>query len=282
MNDTQHPTHPTHPIQPTQPTQAPDQAAPLPAGRPLWRDKARASLLHAAAAALVVAAVAAVVLALWFPGVYRGLSGGLHLLLLVVVVDVVMGPVLTFVVFNPAKPRAELARDLGIIVALQLAALGYGVWTLAQARPTHLVFEVDLFRVVTPSDLSGVEMDAAPPAMQRTPWTGPVLIGVTKPTTPAEQMDATMRSLAGQPLAAMPRYWVPFESQRPQVLSHARGLTELRPGDGVARQQVDQALARAGLSADQARWLPLMARRAQGVVLVDSQGEPRALVDIVP
>jgi hypothetical protein len=279
MNDTPHSTNPTHL---TNPLPAPDTAAPVPAGRPLWLEKARAALLHAAASALVVAAVAAVVLALWFPGVYRGLSGGLNLLLLVVLVDVVMGPVLTFVVFNPAKPKAELARDLGIIVALQLAALGYGVWTLAQARPTHLVFEVDLFRVVTPSDLSDAEMNAAPPALQRTPWTGPVVIGVTKPTDPAQQMEATMRSLAGQPLAAMPRFWVPFESQRPQVLAHARGLTELRPGDGVARQQLDQALARAGLSADQVRWLPLMARRAQGVVLVDGKGEPRALLDIVP
>lgn len=242
------------------------------------KHKARAGLVHVGAGALVVAAVAALALSLWFPGAYRELSGGLHLLLLVGVVDIVMGPVLTFVVFNPAKPRAELVRDLGIIVVLQLAALGYGVWTLAQARPTHLVFEVDLFRVITASDIEPSELARAPADLQRLPWTGPLTIGVAKPQGSKEQMESVMRSMAGQPLAAMPQYWVPFESQREQVLSKARPLSDLPLPDAAARQKLDQALAQAGLKADQARWLHLMARRAQWTVIVDSQGQPRALV----
>ena len=35
-------------------------------------------------------------------------------------VDVVLGPTLTFIVAGSSKPRRELTRDIGVIVALQL------------------------------------------------------------------------------------------------------------------------------------------------------------------
>ena len=40
---------------------------------------------------------------LWFPGIYRTVAGGRDLFLLVTGVDVVLGPLLTFAVFNVRK-----------------------------------------------------------------------------------------------------------------------------------------------------------------------------------
>ena len=73
---------------------------------------------------------AALVFGLWYPYPYREISGGRELFFIIVAVDVVMGPLLTFAVFNRKKPLKELKRDLGVIVLLQLAALGYGLWTV--------------------------------------------------------------------------------------------------------------------------------------------------------
>ena len=37
---------------------------------------------------------------------------------------------------------------IAVVALIQLVALGYGLWTVFIARPVHLVFEIDRFRVV--------------------------------------------------------------------------------------------------------------------------------------
>jgi len=51
------------------------------------------------------------------------------LFLIVVTVDVILGPLITLAVFNGVKPWTELRRDLAMVGVLQLAALGYGLWS---------------------------------------------------------------------------------------------------------------------------------------------------------
>ena len=87
-----------------------------------WRARVRASLLHLALSALVAATVTVLVLAVWYPTPYHTLSGGLHLLGMMLVVDMVLGPALTFLVYRPTKSHKELTVDFSLIALLQLAA----------------------------------------------------------------------------------------------------------------------------------------------------------------
>ena len=131
---------------------------------------------------LVVAALAGVlVFGLWYPYPYRELSGGRELFLLIVVVDVVCGPLLTMVIFNPAKPRAELWRDLGLVALIQLGALGYGLLTVWQARPLFLVQEVDRFKVVMAPDLDAMAVAALPASLKPLSWAGPRVVAIRPP-----------------------------------------------------------------------------------------------------
>ncbi|HYI06323.1 MAG TPA: hypothetical protein VD858_15630, partial [Reyranella sp.] len=111
------------------------------------RRRAFAAGVHLLISAVVAILAAVLVFGLWYPGAYRLLAGGRDLFLLVTAVDVIIGPLLTFAVFNLAKPRKELRRDLAVIGALQLAALFYGMVTVYEARPIAMVFEVDRFRL---------------------------------------------------------------------------------------------------------------------------------------
>ena len=113
-----------------------------------WRSRLRAATIHLGLSAIVAVLAALLVFALWYPWPYGEISGGRELFRLVVAVDVVLGPLITFTIFNRAKPRRELRRDLAVVVLLQLAGLGYGLWTVQLARPVHLVYELDRFRVV--------------------------------------------------------------------------------------------------------------------------------------
>ena len=58
----------------------------------------------------------------------------------------------------PIAPRPE---DIGIIVAVQLVALGYGASTLWRGRPLYYAFSEDRLQLVQASDLSAREIGLA-------------------------------------------------------------------------------------------------------------------------
>ena len=67
--------------------------------------------VHACISLLFAAAAAALVFWVWYPYPYREISGGRELFFLVMGVDVVLGPLVTFILFNPSKTRRALTLD---------------------------------------------------------------------------------------------------------------------------------------------------------------------------
>ena len=122
------------------------------------RGATKAAFVHFLGSICVASVAALLVLWVWYPHPYGLLSGGRHLFLLLMGVDVVCGPLLTLVLFNPTKPRSELLTDMALVVCIQLAALAYGLYTAQEARPLFLVHEVDRFRVVTAGDYGDVDV----------------------------------------------------------------------------------------------------------------------------
>src|SRR5215469_1302340 len=97
----------------------------------------------------------------WYrwPGWY--LTSVLHVVGIVVLVDLVVGPTLTLIVANPRKARRVFARDVAIIVAVQLAALVYGTVTLWNGRPLYYTFSADRLEIVQASDIEAAEAASA-------------------------------------------------------------------------------------------------------------------------
>ncbi len=240
----------------------------------------RAAATHLVLSVAVASLVAALVFGLWFPSPLRELVGGTELFWLIASVDVVCGPLLTLVVFNPSKPRAELHRDLALVALIQLVALSYGVHTLAHARPVALVHEVDRFRVVTISDLDQSEAATVPQWAQ--PWSlsRPRTFGLRPATSSEENMASIDASLQGIEPSQRPSWWRDYTLSTAQVLQRARPLNELRNKHPDQSTLIDEAVERAltsrqaGETTDGAalRWLPLVSRRAADwVALVDPQ-----------
>ncbi|MFN0162532.1 MAG: hypothetical protein ACKVQQ_14975 [Burkholderiales bacterium] len=99
--------------------------------------RARAAGIHLGLSTLAVGILAAAMHAWWYPPPFFMIDGGWQVLRLIVLVDVVAGPLLTFVVFNRAKP--ELRRDLSVIALLQVGAFIYGAWVMHAHRPAFVV-----------------------------------------------------------------------------------------------------------------------------------------------
>lgn len=247
----------------------------------VWRDRLRAAAIHLALSAVVAAVAALLVFVLWYPYPYREISGGRELLLLVVAVDVVLGPLVTFAIFDRAKPRRELRRDLAVVGLLQLAGLAYGLWTVQLARPVHLVFEYDRFRVVHQVDVPASLVGRAPPGIEVAPLLGPTPLALREFRSEQEKLDATMEALGGVQLAARPDLWQPYADGREQVLRAARPVTQLKSRFPQHAAEIDGILQRAGRPAAGAAYLPMIARKAEGwTVLLD--GTSAEIIGFLP
>ncbi|SDH85801.1 hypothetical protein SAMN05216588_10850 [Pseudomonas flavescens] len=247
------------------------------------RSAAFASLLHLLVSALIAILCFALVYGLWYQFPYSELAGGAHLFALIVLVDVVCGPLLTFLIFNPAKPRKELRFDLGVIFFLQLCALSYGLFSIAQARPVFLAFEGDQFRVVSLPDVQISAIQSASKDMQKFSFSGPKLIG-TKLLSPsdADFLSSIRLALDGLPPAFRPSRWVEFDTQVSQVIAKSKKISELLLKYPGQRDLIKSAVAYTGVSEDQLGYLPLSSgNRNDWIVLVSVEdGRPRSYLPL--
>jgi hypothetical protein len=227
---------------------------------------------HLAISAAVAACVALVTLGLWYPGAYGAMAGGRHLFFLVLAVDVTLGPLLTLVIFDKRKPRAELVRDLAVIGALQLAALLYGLHTVYIVRPVALVHEGGRFRLVSANDVRVEELPTAREEYRSLSLTGPVVLGTRSSQSSEERLASLDLALKGYDLGQRPSYWRPYAESRPAILSEAKPVTDLVARYPARRAELEHTLRELKLQPQQARYLPVVARD-DWVAILDAAGD---------
>lgn len=229
---------------------------------PLW---------HLGLSLLLATATAVLVMVLWFPAPYHVLSGGGHLFWLILGVDVVCGPLLTWILIRPGKTTRALGVDFVLIVALQWGALIYGVHALALSRPLAVVFEVDRFRIISYSDIPEEAMLDAPVPEWFTPWQfqAPKMLGLRSANNLSEKMHSVDSALRGVDAAQQPSRWQDYALSKVDILRRARPLKDLRQRYPTEVGRIDAAANIAGVQAG-GLWLPVVGRRsAEWVALID-------------
>ena len=234
-----------------------------------WGDRLKASGIHLALSLAIAALAALLVFGVWYPYPYRDISGGRELFLLVVTVDVILGPLITLAVFNRKKPWTELRRDLAVVALLQLGALGYGLWTVYVARPVHMVFEMDRFRVVHAIDVPVELLDKTPAGVDALPITGPTLLSLRPFKDSKESMEATMAALQGLSLSARPDLWQAYAAGVPDILKMAKPVALLKSRFGNQAADIDRVLASTGRAQQTVVYLPMIGRKSFWTVFLD-------------
>lgn len=227
------------------------------------RPALKAFAWHLGISALVALIAGVLVFGVWFPYPFRWLAGGLHLFWILVGVDVICGPLLTLVLFKPSKSRRELTLDLSLVALIQMAALAYGLHSVALARPVALVYEVDRFVAVSQAQLDPEDIKKAPAEYQRFSWlSGPRLLGARAPKDGAEMLESVELSLNGKEPSVRPHWWQAYAQSVPQVKQRMKPLTELRERRIPAAQaHIDAALKRVGRPIEALFYLPLTSQK---------------------
>jgi hypothetical protein len=225
------------------------------------KDRLHASGIHFCVSLAVASLAALLLFRVWYSYPFREVSGGRELFLIVVSVGVVLGPLITLMIFNRCKPREELVRDLAIVGLIQLSALAYGMWTVFVARPVHLAFEFDRFRVVHAVDVPVEMLDQAPAEPQSLRLFGQPVLAVRPFESAQERYEATMVALQGVHLGARPDLWQPYPQARMRVLLAAKPAAQLKERFPEQAELIDATIARTGQSVESLVSMPMVGRQ---------------------
>jgi hypothetical protein len=211
--------------------------------------------LHLLGSACVLTVVLAGMYLGWYrwPGWY--LSSVLHIVGIVLMVDIAIGPTLTLVVANPRKPRRSLARDIGIIVAAQLLALGYGTVTLWMGRPLYYAFSVNSLQLVQASDLRAEEIALGQrqnPQLAPHWYSLPRWIWVPLPKDPQQAAQIVQGTLfGGKDVVQMPRMFRPWEQGLPALRAELGTADSIVYFSRAEKRRLEERMTQLGLALDQ-------------------------------
>ena len=116
--------------------------------------KLKATAIHFFISLAVFLVLAGLVYFVWYPQPYFSVDGGWQGIRIIAAVDLVLGPMMTLVIFNIKKPRKEIITDLTIIAVIQLSALSYGVIVTYNQRPVAVILN-DPLAISTVAEIYG-------------------------------------------------------------------------------------------------------------------------------
>jgi hypothetical protein len=214
-------------------------------------------------------------LAWLFPMPYFVFDGGWRVLRIVLVADLVVGPLCTFAVYRRGK--RGLAFDLWVIGIAQVAALTYGIATMVLYRPQFLVYLDGDFHVVSMPQVRAQTRDLGRvETLRRHPVT-PVVLG--KLDDPASVAELTKKAfLAGFNPAHVGDAYAPLDAANlARIAAAAKPIDAIAKSDPEVARDVELFLARR--PGDLSRWLFIPMIGGEGIVMGIFERATGELVD---
>lgn len=199
--------------------------------------------IHLLISVLLAIVSITLVFLVWYPGIYSYASNVTVIFLILLGVDITLGPFLTFVVFNIKKK--ELQRDLLIIFLLQVVALLYGLHTLFINRPVYVAYNSGRFDTVYANDIKEESFkEISNPKFRHLPFLGPEIIAAPLPDNGEESTKIVVGVLSGKgdDVQYLPQYYVEYETQKESVLKEVKPLSNLRSFNKEQEQQLDSLI----------------------------------------
>lgn len=236
--------------------------------------------IHLGITAGIAILIGVLVFRLWYPPPYFGACGADRLMLLMLAIALVLGPLLTLIVFKAGK--WGMTFDLAFIACVQVLAIAYGLQVTAKSRPVFLVGAVDRFIVVTSDMITDGDLaKGSQPEFRSRSWTGARLAGARIADEQARErlVEAAM---GGRDIQNFPEYYVPYPVVARALATRGKSIDQLRARPDAA-PLVDAWLAANHRDPDRLVWLPLVARAHDlSMVLDRDSGAPLEALPIDP
>jgi len=218
----------------------------------------------------------------WYPGELFFLDGGWQGLKIVALIDLILGPLLTLVLYKPGKK--SLVFDMACVAVFQIAALGYGFYVTHQQRTVAIVFADRQFTTLSAdaaklASAELIELDKTPKKVKDLDPSYPAML-LTPEHEPGKFGDYVAGLLNGYP-ESQERLdlVVKREKEHATVLSQFAETDEFIEESGT-KPMVDKAIADGNFDASDIQIFHFKARYAKGLVLFSKSEQE--ILDYVP
>lgn len=231
----------------------------------------KASAIHLALSISIAAVALTLMLTLWYAPPFFSAAGGQQVLLIMLGVDVTLGPLITLIIFNAGKSRTALRFDFAVIGILQLAALLYGTTVMFHGRPVFVVFIKNSFDLVLANQLSADDLSKTQPDLRQLPLTGPRYVYSELPSDLQARNAVVLSAFSGKDLPVLPQYYQTYAGHESAVAHAAQPLAELRRLNPQRAAEIDQLLRTTGWQEASTGFVPLRSKFEDMAVLVDKR-----------
>jgi len=216
----------------------------------------------------------------WYPPPFFSSDGGWQGIRIIAGVDLVLGPLLTLIVFKPGKPGLKF--DLMVIGIIQVSALAWGTWTVHHQRPIAVVFVENYLVPVTYYQIedSGMTHDKLRAFGDKAPY----WIYSDLPTDDTALQKVRLEALRmGRPLFKFTEYYKPMDAKALQLMkARALNMSEWVSNNPIAKQRYLTFLQRHH-NGENLLFLPWHAREKYKIIaLNDYNGRYVGSLEIAP
>lgn len=192
---------------------------------------------------------------------------------ILMVLELGLGPLMSLVIFNPKKSKRHLFIDYSIVVAVQISALLYGLYSVSISRPVFLVFVKDRIEVISAVEL--LEMDVKEAGRDaEIGWLGPKRVCVEFPVDPKEKSDLLISALNGRDIQLFPKYY--RQCQEGEILSKSFSKERLFLMTKIKLSDLPKNLVEKDFT-----WLPMVTRFGAWLVIYE-KGKKERYLDLNP
>ncbi|WP_313033795.1 TfpX/TfpZ family type IV pilin accessory protein [Acinetobacter sp.] len=219
----------------------------------------------------------AIVFFCWYPYPLNKAVGVTHIFLMMLGIDMVLGPFFTWLVYKEGKK--SLKFDLTIIIFIQVIALFYGVYKIADGRPVWLVYNIDRFELVKNNEIVMENPKQVNEQYKQPSWLKPQFVA-TEFAKDKKQKNKEMFAeiMAGISIAQRPERYVEMNQEKSKIQQRGISLKELN--DVNNKEEVSNILAK---YPEANAYLPLKASAVDMTVLINKEkGEVIKIVDLRP
>lgn len=250
---------------------------------PLLASKCRALLVQLGLCALIYIPFLVLFWVSWFPPPLFYTDGGLQGARIMLLVGMVLGPALTFLVYNPAKSRREKIVDFTCIGLVQAVALAYGLMAVEHNRLKAVVFNGDAFYAVPAQFFDRQGVDEAAWRAFETPRGGPQAWVYQRDPTPEEMPRVEQMINEGQvPYEAFFQLYEPLVAGIEVMTKQTFKVDPLAERFPELKERHQAFLLEKGLKAEDVKLFPLYGGFTNVLVVISNDGRYLGYIDWNP
>lgn len=208
----------------------------------------------------------------WYPFPHFQIDGGWEGIRIMMAVDMILGPLITLIIFNPNKSRKEIRFDIGIIGTVQVCALIWGFYAVYSQRPVVIVDWQGVFYSLTAESFydQGIEISE----LRKLSTKEPAIVYAEPPQSTKEVIDSLLLGMNNN-LNEMEQFQLyrPFANYMQQSFENSLDIKQLVAVNGELNNELTLFLKEHDAEIDSFIYKQIQGRYKKAILIFSHEGE---------